>query len=105
MQTKTHSFYEALSNTMVGFIISLSATFVIFPLLDIPTSSGQNIVITLFFTVISVIRGYVMRRWFNEKTENKSPTPSYMFCFECEATMLVKETNGKRACAECGLRH
>lgn len=66
MQTKKHSFYEALSNTAIGFIISLSATFVIFPLLDIPTTSGQNIVITLFFTVISIIRGYVIRRWFNE---------------------------------------
>lgn len=76
MQTKTHSFYEALCNTAVGFLISLSATFVIFPLLAIPTSAGQNVVITLFFTAISIARGYLLRRFFNRKSETPKLSPT-----------------------------
>jgi hypothetical protein len=32
---------------------------------DMHYSAGQHLGITLVFTVISVARGYVVRRWFN----------------------------------------
>lgn len=73
MQTKKLSFYEAISNTGVGFIISLSATFVIFPLVGVPTTPGQNVLVTVCYTVISIIRNYVVRRWFNEIEETTTP--------------------------------
>lgn len=67
MQTKKQSFLESLTNTAVGFIISLASTFVIFPLVGYESTPFKNLVVTVFFTVISIIRGYVIRRWFNKK--------------------------------------
>ncbi len=69
MQTKKHSLIEAITNTAVGFFISLSATFLIFPIVGIESTGFKNVVITLFFTVISVFRGYVIRRFFNKKNQ------------------------------------
>ena len=67
MQTKKQSFIEASTNTAVGFVISLASTFVIFPLVGFESSPSKNIVVTLFFTVVSIVRGYVIRRFFNKK--------------------------------------
>lgn len=67
-QTKKQSFIESITNTAVGFLISLAATFVIFPLVGYKTTVSKNIIVTLFFTAISILRGYVIRRYFNKKT-------------------------------------
>lgn len=67
MQTKKQSLFESLTNTLVGFVISYGSTFVIFPLMGFNSSASKNIIITLFFTAVSVIRGYVIRRLFNKK--------------------------------------
>lgn len=67
MQSRKHSFIETVTNTAVGFIISLVSTFAIFPIVGIESSSGQNVVVTVFFTAISITRGYVIRRFFNNK--------------------------------------
>jgi hypothetical protein len=67
MQTKKQSFIEASTNTAVGFLISYASTFLIFPLMGFESSAGKNVIITLFFTVVSIFRGYVIRRFFNKK--------------------------------------
>ena len=67
MQTKKQSFIEAVSNTAIGFAISLVASFIIFPIVGIASSGKQNVVVVVFFTAISIIRGYVVRRYFNKK--------------------------------------
>ncbi|TVZ55622.1 hypothetical protein OD91_0877 [Lutibacter sp. Hel_I_33_5] len=67
MQTKKQSFLESLTNTLVGFVISFAATFVIFPLMGMQGSVAKNFLITVFFTVVSILRGYVIRRYFNSK--------------------------------------
>lgn len=67
MQTKKQSFIEAITNTAVGFGISLAATFIIFPLVGVATTPFKNVLITVFFTVISILRGYIIRRIFNKK--------------------------------------
>lgn len=66
-QTKKQSFLESLTNTGIGFIISLAATFVIFPLVGYQTTVSKNIIVTLFFTVVSILRGYIIRRYFNKR--------------------------------------
>jgi hypothetical protein len=50
----------------VGFIISLAATFVIFPLFGFESSFSKNLIVTLFFTVVRILRGYFIRRIFNK---------------------------------------
>ena len=72
MQTKKQSFLESITNTLVGFIISLAATFVIFPIVGVASTGAKNIAITLFFTIISVLRGYVVRRFFNKTNTLKN---------------------------------
>ena len=66
MQTKKQSLIESLTNTAIGFVVSYASTFLIFPLLGMQTSAGTNLIITVYFTIISILRGYVIRRWFNK---------------------------------------
>jgi len=69
MQSKKHSIYESISNLIVGFIISMLSLYLIFPILNIESSTQQNFIITVYFTVISLIRSYVIRRFFNNKVK------------------------------------
>lgn len=66
MQRRKHSILEAIINTAVGFIISFLIQIIIYPLMDIPVSFNQNIIITFVFTIASILRGYVIRRIFNQ---------------------------------------
>lgn len=69
-QTKKQSWLEAITNTLIGFVISLLATFFILPLWGVESTAGQNLGITIFYTGISVLRSYVIRRFFNKKSIN-----------------------------------
>lgn len=104
MQSKLQSLIEATTNTAVGFIISLASTFVIFPIVGIATSTKQNVEITLYFTVISILRSYIIRRYFN-KAKPLNNTPFKLYCFECEIETTVKEVDDDMYCDNCGLNH
>jgi len=110
MQSKKHSFLEAVTNTFVGFIISLVASFAIFPAVGIHTTPLQNLTVTIFYTIISIIRGYVLRRWFNKKTDqpkaNMVDGPIFwLHCFHCETDMPVTEDKEVLFCSNWGLKH
>lgn len=64
-QTKKHSFIESITNVAVGYGVALLSQIVIFPYFGIKVSLKQNMVIGCFFTVISILRSYVLRRIFN----------------------------------------
>lgn len=68
-QSKTHSFAESITNTAVGYLINLAAQAVIFPVFSVHVTLSTNIKIGLIFTVISIARGYLLRRWFTSRTE------------------------------------
>lgn len=66
MQTKWGSFVEAWGNVAVGFGINFTANWLILPLFGFTTLTvGKNLAIGGMFTVISVGRTYVIRRYFN----------------------------------------
>jgi len=67
-QTKRHSFIESLTNVAIGYGVALLSQLLIFPLYGIHISLGDNIAIGAWFTVISIARSYVLRRWFNRIT-------------------------------------
>lgn len=67
MQPRRLSIIESITNTLVGFIISLLIQLIIYPAMGIPVTFAQNIFITLVFTGVSIARGYVIRRLFNQK--------------------------------------
>lgn len=64
-QTKKQSFIEIMTNTVVGFLISVVVQLIIYPVLEIEVSIGENLTITTIFVVIGIVRSYVMRRIFN----------------------------------------
>jgi hypothetical protein len=65
MQTKKKSLIEAISNTIIGLGTSFLIQLIIYPVLNIPVSIGQNIIITAVFFIVSIIRSYLLRRLFN----------------------------------------
>lgn len=65
MQTKLYSLLESVANILIGSIVALLSQLVIFPLFSIHISIQANIEITLWFTLISIIRSYFVRRGFN----------------------------------------
>ena len=70
MQTKKFSLIESITNTLVGLIVSFLVQIIIYPLMSITVRFEQNIVITLIFTIVSILRSYILRRIFN-KIRNK----------------------------------
>ena len=66
MQTKKHSALETLTNIIVGLITSFVIQLFLYPLLNIPVTIDQNIIITVVFFIVSFVRGYVIRRIFNK---------------------------------------
>jgi hypothetical protein len=52
-------------NVAIGYIFAIISQILIFPLFDIDVKFGENLQIGLYFTVISLIRSYCIRRIFN----------------------------------------
>ena len=74
-QTRLHSLLEQVLNVGSGFVIStLLWQFVIVPLWGIQTGMADNLKITSLFTLVSVIRGYAWRRWFNARVHKALST-------------------------------
>jgi hypothetical protein len=65
MQTKLGSFAEAWANIVVGFAINWTANMLILPLFGFHVTGAQAFGIGVIFTGISLVRSYVLRRWFN----------------------------------------
>jgi hypothetical protein len=64
-QSRLHSFIEAWANVVIGFGINFSANLVVLPLFGFNVGAAQAFGIGVIFTVISLLRSYVIRRWFN----------------------------------------
>jgi len=66
-QTRIGSLIEVAINILIGFSINWVANIFILPLYGFAITGGQAFSMGLIFTVISVVRGYVIRRWFNAR--------------------------------------
>ena len=64
-QSRTMSAAESVANVVIGYGIALITQVVVFDALAIPVSLGQNLCIGAVFTVVSLIRSYLLRRFFN----------------------------------------
>lgn len=65
MQSRLMSAVETATNIAVGLVVSFMAQLVIFDVYDISITVSQNVEITLFFTLVSIVRSYALRRFFN----------------------------------------
>jgi hypothetical protein len=66
-QTRLGSLIEAFINVLIGFSINFVANLVIFPFFGFHITLGDNFVLGLLYTIISIARSYVIRRWFNAR--------------------------------------
>ena len=64
-QTKLQSAAETAASTAVGFGISWLATLIVLPWFGHQPSVADGFGITAVFTVLSLARGYALRRVFN----------------------------------------
>jgi len=69
MQLRRHSLIESIVNVAVGYGVALASQLAIFPVFGIKVTLQENLLIGLFFTVISIIRSYALRRFFTRITE------------------------------------
>ncbi len=65
MQSRAMSLIEALVNVGVGYGVAVTTQVMVFPLFGLHASLDQNLAIGLIFTVVSLVRSYVLRRAFN----------------------------------------
>lgn len=65
MQSKRNSAFEATTNVIIGYLVSVLANVLILPLFGYKVTIGDSFAIGLAFTVVSLVRSYVLRRIFN----------------------------------------
>ena len=65
MQTRRMSAVETVANVAIGYAVSLAATALVLPAFGYPVSGSSAVGISAVFTVISLVRSYVLRRAFN----------------------------------------
>lgn len=64
-QSRTHSWIETVTSTVIGYFVALASQLAVFSLFGIHVPLSSNIGIGLWFTGVSLVRSYVMRRAFN----------------------------------------
>jgi len=65
MQTKLSSITEAFANVILGYLIAVTANYFVLPLFGFNVSIADSVGIGVIFSLISIIRSYVLRRLFN----------------------------------------
>ena len=67
MQSKKDSLIESLTSTTIGWLIGVILNLTVLPLFDYNITVVDSLWVSLIFTVVSVIRGYLIRRYFNRR--------------------------------------
>ena len=65
-QTKQKSLIESIIQTIIGLGTSILIQVILYPIMGIPVTFSQNLIITLVFFTVSIIRGYFVRRIFEK---------------------------------------
>jgi hypothetical protein len=73
-QTKKGSLIEALMNIAIGYGVALISQILVFPMFGIDVPISTNLWIGAWFTAISLIRSYIIRRWFNARLHSAAMT-------------------------------
>jgi hypothetical protein len=65
MQSKQRSALEAVTNVVVGFLVAVGANVIVLPAFGYNVTVYDSFAICWFFTPISMIGTYALRRLFN----------------------------------------
>ncbi len=64
MQSRRASIVEAIANVLFGYLIAVVTQLCIFPLFGLAAGLGDNLLIAVIFTAVSLARSYMLRRVF-----------------------------------------
>lgn len=64
-QSRRASAVEVATSTAIGFTVAVVAQKIILPLFGLYASTGEHLGIAVLFTIVSIVRGYAVRRLFN----------------------------------------
>jgi hypothetical protein len=70
-QSRVESAVESVANVLVGYGLALLSQMVIYSALDIPVPMRMQLLIGVWFTVVSLVRTYVVRRCFNRRASSE----------------------------------
>lgn len=73
-QSRTASLIESALNVVIGYGVALASQLAIFPMFGIYLPLSDNLAIGAWFTVISLVRSYAIRRWFNARLHRAAQT-------------------------------
>jgi hypothetical protein len=66
-QSPRSAITEAWVNIAAGFSVNFAANVWLLPLVGAVFTSGKNFALGWIYTAISIVRQYVIRRWFNHR--------------------------------------
>lgn len=66
-QSRRHSALESVSNVAIGYGVALVSQLAIFPCYGIIIPLSDNLAIGAWFTAVSLLRSYALRRWFTRR--------------------------------------
>lgn len=72
MQSRWMSLLEAATNIVVGYCLAVLTQLVVFPLFGLRATFSENLLIGGVFTLISLVRSYLLRRLFNGRAVLRS---------------------------------
>jgi len=58
------SLLEALANVAVGYVVAVMTQIAVFPLFGLHATLGDNMLVGAIFTIMSIVRGFALRRFF-----------------------------------------
>ena len=70
-QSKAGSLIESVTNIVVGVVIAFLSQLVIFGLYGVQVPWTLNLKMTAWFTLVSLVRSFVLRRLFNGLTTSR----------------------------------
>jgi hypothetical protein len=60
------SLLETIGNVAVGYVLAVITQVLVFPVFGIQATIAENLKLGLIFTVVSIARGYALRRLLEE---------------------------------------
>ena len=63
-QSRLMSLVEAITNVIVGYGVAVVTQILIFPIFGLQTTLGQNLAMGGIFTIVSLLRSFALRRFF-----------------------------------------
>ena len=84
-QSRVMSLIEAVANVVVGYVLAIATQIVVFPWFGIETGLAEHLTIGLAFVVVSLVRGYLLRRLFERwRSPQAMVDPRRWWCFTPE---------------------